>query len=62
MAAWADDSNGLSLDRALHVFGLCDFAVLWLQLLFDKLKFLTLLGMIEPVGSYLLKTFGQNML
>jgi len=63
LAAWTDESHGLSLDRALlrSFFG-SDFAVLWLQLLFDKFKFLSLLGVIESVGADLLEAPGQDVL
>ena len=63
MAAWTDESHGLSLDRALlRSFLGSDFAVLWLQLLFDKFKFVSLLGVIEPEGANLLEAPGQDVL
>ena len=63
MTAWTDDTHKLSPDWALlrSFFG-SDFAVLWLQLLFDNFKFAPLLGMIEAVGTDLLEALGQDVL
>ena len=63
VAAWADESDRLSLDRGRGWQFLCNgFAVLWLQLLYDNFKFVPLLGMIEAVGSDLLEALGQDVL
>ena len=63
MAAWTEDPRRLSLDRVLlRYFFAGNFAVLWLQLLFDKFKFLSLLGVVEAVGADLSKALGQDVL
>ncbi len=63
MTAWTDEPDGLSLDSDWHWHFFSDgYAVLWLQLLFDKFKFATLLGVVESVGTDLLKTPGQDVL
>ena len=63
MAAWTEDPRRLSLDRVLlRYFFAGSFAVLWLQLLFDKFKFLSLLGVVEAVGADLSKALGQDVL
>ncbi len=63
VAAWADDtSRGLLCFLRFVVFTVCGYRILGLQLLFDKFKFASLLGVVEAVGADLLKPFGQGML